>query len=1002
MSTKTLYKHIFAVILVFSMASASLAPLFDARAESADVPPQVQDQSVITDPSPSPSSTPEPKPSSDASVASDAPEQSPQEGSDGGVATTGDSDEAVSSATSTNTNTSDANTNTSETTSADTTSGESENGAGNSSQGAFDLAPVQNENGSASTTSTVVSDSGEGNATTTDAGIETNAEAGSSTEASAKAGSSSSTSTASTTPDTTDVSSENSAEVANGVAGDASSGGNSASGNASSSDIVTGDSTAGANVANFVNTNIVGGDVVVVSLNATSTEGDIDLRGSVGTTTEATSTCRTECLGSLTVENANTATTTNDISLSVSSGSNTASDNNGDAMVITGDATAAANVINFLNANFVQSQFLFVAINNLGDFDGDLVFPGKWFFERLWGTDAGGGNGEDALGEGGTLHVENDNTAAIRNIVVMEGESGANEAVDNAGAAAISTGEAATAANILTLANTNLLGGTPIYILLNVGGKWGGTVFSIPQGAEWKVEGGKLVIEKENALSSSGASLLPSDTHVSNANAVSLVNAIRLSASSGRNRASGNKGNVRIRTGNAFAAANILNVVNTNIIGLNGLFALINISGNWNGNIAFGRPDLWLGSAATLSEQPARVHTGIGYTFTIRNNGDADATRVRLRGTFNTNHLGLEDAGGGIIGDSGAVTWDIGAIPVGGAVTRTLRAYVANLPIGTTDLAHSFSVSGFETDANTRDNTDSLVILAERSSVRAPYVVTGSWPPELVIAKTHEGPDEITASSTVHYKISVMNVGMGPAYDAYVIDRVMNAKRKTIDASRWNLGDIYPRQEVIIEYDLEYASTTPAGMYTNYAWAWARGGTAQGYVVGVGPATSTINVVRLGAGASGHPPFSTSAGNGSDAASEETGVLAHDGGAVQLSSVHEKPSFSSEADDNESVPTTIIHVQKKEPARRILLPSPLGISAKKSSSGGLQGLPVVGDAHAAGSTEPREFAQPSQPSPSTGLFASVMGARVASYLWLLPGLIILFVIAVFKRWMRVM
>lgn len=954
MNTKTLYKHIFAIILVFSIASASLVPLFDARADegsSTDVPLETPDQSVAADPSPSPSSTPEPEPSSDASAGSDAPAQS----------------------------------------------------ADNSTQGAFDLVPTQSESGSASTTSSVLPQDGEANAATTDAGIAT----------STAADSSNATSTASTTPDNTNVSSEQSAEVANAVTGDASSGGNSASNNASSSTISTGDADTGANVANFVNTNIVGGDVVVVSLNATSTEGDIDLRGSVGTTTEATSSCTAQCLGSLTADNANTATTTNDISLSASSGSNTASDNNGDSMVITGDATAAANVINFLNANFVHSQMLFVTLNNLGDFDGDLIFPGKWFFERLWGSDAAdnGGlvrqsfseGGADALGGGGVLDVENDNTAAIRNIVVMEAETGANEAVDNAGDAVISTGGAHAAANILTLANTNLVGGTPIYILLNVGGKWGGTVFSIPNGAEWRVDGGKLVIEKGHASSTPSSSSLPSDTHISNANAVSLVNAIRLSASSGRNRASGNKGNVRIRTGSAFAAANILNVVNTNIIGLNGLFALINISGDWRGNIAFGRPDLWLGSAATVSDQPARVRSTAAYTCTIRNNGDADATNVRLYGTFNTNHLGLEDAGGGIIGDSGGVTWNIGTIPVGGAVTRTLRAYVNNLPIGTTDLAHSFSVSGFETDANTRDNRDSLVILAERERPREPFVVTGSWPPELVIVKNHEGPDEITASSTVHYKISVMNVGMGSAYNAYVIDRVVNAKKKTIDASRWDIGDIYPRQEVIIEYDLEYASTTPAGMYTNYAWAWARGGTAQGYVVGAGPATSTIKVINPAAKTSGHARLSASVGNGSGAASQETGVLAHDGGTVQLSSVHEKLSFSSGTDDQGSVPTTIIHVHKNEPARRILLPSPLGISAKKSSSGGLpQGLSVVGGALAAGGAGFQEFAESSEPFPtSANLFASVMGIPFSHYLWLLPGLIVLFVITVFKWWMRI-
>lgn len=75
------------------------------------------------------------------------------------------------------------------------------------------------------------------------------------------------------------------------------------------------------------------------------------------------------------------------------------------------------------------------------------------------------------------------------------------------------------------------------------------------------------------------------DTIVNNENLAIAENNASSSANSGENKIEEADGESKINTGDALAKANIVNVINKNIVGNNWVFALINVFGDWEGDL---------------------------------------------------------------------------------------------------------------------------------------------------------------------------------------------------------------------------------------------------------------------------------------------------------------------------------------------------------------------------------------------------------------------------------
>ena len=637
--------------------------------------------------------------------------------------------------------------------------------------------------------------------------------------------------------------------------------------------IDTGNAASVANLLNMVNLNIVDSEGWVNFMNLFgSFLGNVDLSGlSFPENACRTDECEAQRLeGHRSFENNNTSTISNDLNIGAGTGGNTI---DGLGEIYTGDAAAAANVVNVVNTNIIRSNYLILALNKFGDWGGDLVLPGMSFFGQLFG------GGQSTSGNSTTdpceydLTVQNDNQAEVVNNGETGAESGANEITEGE-ESEINTGNADAISNTTNLINSNQYNRNPIYILVRVTGRWNGHVFSTPPGLRWEETPLGILIQSDdnaeqapsesapvveivnteegNASSSEEGGdetspVLPprpceSSDFIQNQNNAQVTNNVNVFALTGENRIS-NGGGSYIQTGNAFAASNVINVVNTNIIGSNWILALINIFGDWDGNLAFGRPDLWVGTRALASTNPLVAGGSVIYTIDVTNNGDATATNIRIRSgsnprervKLNETHDNLfVSAFNSVFGqgeDEKEVGWEILSLTPGESKTLTYTSQVTDTPPeGLSSFDTVTTVSSLETDASEIDNTDKLTLMLQGATAGSGgggsvYVTGfggGYGRPKLEMSKTANASAAVKPSSTVSYKIIVKNVIGDIAREAGVVDKVYDPSGNMIEENVWDLGTIYSGEEIVIDYDVNFGASAQFGTYVNEAKLYAK------------------------------------------------------------------------------------------------------------------------------------------------------------------------------------
>jgi hypothetical protein len=639
-----------------------------------------------------------------------------------------------------------------------------------------------------------------------------------------------------TTTATTTISNTNVASSTNRVIVDSTTGTNTAS---SSGDAVvrTGDSVASANIVNVVNSNIFNSHGAIMLMNWLMGSRSLDLRdidfggstfAGAGEQQGGTSAARCSLSScedtnvTYNVTSSSTASITNDVVVRSQTGRNRVHAS-GSAAVRTGDAYSSANVVNVANSNFVNSNYLLLSLNNFGNFTGDVVFPGSQFFSRFLSRGV----------SGGTTTVSNENRADITNNVSVSADTGNNTASSTNGTSTVSTGAGTADSSVSNQINTNKFGGEEVYILFKVHGNWSGNIFGLPDGISWERTPQGIKIYSTDAGRAAGTATTSatgtdpmSRLTVSNKNKATISNDVGVYALTGENEVSGESG-ASVETGNARAAANVVNMANTNVVGRNWMFAIFNIFGNFQGDIAFGRPDLWVGMRANSPDADLKPGSPLTYTYTIANRGDSPATDVTLAANYNTNRMRFTDSAGG--GRNGSRSWDIGRLDPGETRELTRTARIENgLPYGDTPIQTRATVSANEPDENEADNSDELSMLVRRGtpSDRARGDDDGD-------DGIHGSPTDSTsradlsvekeanyaftkASSTVQYTIEVENHG-GYAYNSILIDTLRNEAGEIINQQRWSLGEILPDEEIEVTYSLFFNGSTTPGTYTNSA-----------------------------------------------------------------------------------------------------------------------------------------------------------------------------------------
>lgn len=498
-----------------------------------------------------------------------------------------------------------------------------------------------------------------------------------------------------------------------------------------------------------------------------------------------------------------------------------------------------------------------------------MIMPEKTFFEKLLGL----GSSQDS----DDISITNQNEVALENNANSQSDSGNN--IGEGGNTSISTGSSQASTNIANFVNQNIYDSNNLFILIRVHGQWTGNVYGLPQGATWHEDNGQIIVEGSGGAGADGENAGISsnggydDVSISNTNNAIIKNNVNVFALTGSNKVVSLNGNANIFTGNANAGANVVNLVNTNIIGRNWVFALINIFGNWTGNLTFGQPDLFVGGNVKVNNQDndfnhhdPQLGDSLDYEFTIINRGDAPATGVSFKSQHSKTQV-INDPGTGSQNED-QLEWYFGTLTPGESRTVNYGAAVnyANPP-GYSNLTTIAYAAGNEPDANLQDNTEIIAFRAYRQEQsNGPIPTTAQGQPKITLAKTNDATGPIQPNEQIKFTIKLKNEGQASAYDIVIKDKLYNSQNELVNEETWVLGEVFAGEEIVMDYTIELSEDAVPGKYENKVFA-------EGYDSGNSPleinyATSVFNLVvptqntDLDTGGSGTTTTTLTNGNG--------------------------------------------------------------------------------------------------------------------------------------------
>jgi len=674
------------------------------------------------------------------------------------------------------------------------------------------------------------------------------------------------------------VDNENDGSINNKLDVSAESGDNAADENLENAIVETGNSLAYANILNILNANVVGSDFEIYFLNLLEGQnGDVNLNeiwkailekngNGLNITGDGTT--------SIQIRNDNYGELINDIDVSAESGENSASGNGGDVGIKTGDSTALANALNFVDVNVVGAKFFFGVINIFGSFDGNLIIPRPEQFLSSFGMDAAGISGD--FGQQGFLIFNNDNQADIDNSLSADANSGNNSSDNNPGDTATTTGKALAAANSTTLANASISRNNWFFLSINSLGSWWGQLFgwSAPDAAESPQDSGTNTFQlgldeggsnDQNNGQGQGdelnAQVLQSSEGsdsvvVDNSNKAKVKNKIDVSADSGNNEANNNGGDVTVKTGKATALANLFNFVNFNILGGRWFFGLVNVLGDWNGNAVFAYPDVTVGIHNGTGE--ARVGETTHYTLSYENKGydDAENVTVTLSLPEGVNYLG--DSSGQVANhNANTYWWNVGNLKMGEKGSFEININIANefsfkeaslldklIPqvyaaevVSEKKVSAIASIATIDPESNVNNNSAVVVTRVYLEDNPLPDSQGGkedNKPEEQTDGIDHRLPNlEVTGwnnvnefvypGDTITFEVTVRNKSDAPSYDTMLTQKLHNGVPGDFSTTEIYIGTIKPYKGVRVSFGIRIPDDGSIQPGNYHATVWANG-----------------------------------------------------------------------------------------------------------------------------------------------------------------------------------
>lgn len=638
----------------------------------------------------------------------------------------------------------------------------------------------------------------------------------------------------------TDITLENnnSALETNNVNVSAVSGNNVTSENVDKALTDTGDALALAEVLNVVNTNIVASQVAIVHLNLEVFSGsDIDLNEiwkQIISIDDSGMLQVEDPKASyklwMSVENGNTADLVNTIRVNAVSGGNV-SNNNGAAETSTGDATALANVTNIVNTNILGSKFVWGTINIFAPQSLNIIFPRPtWFLPSV-----------EQEGSGG-VNVQNSNSAEIENSVSTAANSGNNLAGTITGTTETTSGGATAVTNTVNIVNTDINLNNWFLLMLNNMGDWSGKIVGWNSPTDVITPNlGVNIFDSSSGMLNLNADTAGEDNpfEMRNKNTGSVVNDIQVTADTGNNKSVDNLGNTAITTGTAKALANLMNIVNTNIVGSRWFWANVNILGNWSGNAIFAYPDVALNIVKSRDALLPGEHAE--YRLMMNNSGRDEARGVKVKLNLPAGMNFVTDTGNLAGGCSDtSCTWEVGDLQPGeksemGVVLRVddnfsferSQAFWSRLipaaKAGNEQRSREIDVNGYvytldpETDTGNNSANAISVVYEKLAEPETGAQTVDARQPILAVTAKNNVNNFVYPGDTVTFEIKIKNSGPVPAYQSVLVQKVYDEKGRYIGSSMFELGTINSGKEGKMNFGLTIPAKAPGGKYRTVA-----------------------------------------------------------------------------------------------------------------------------------------------------------------------------------------
>ncbi|PIT97793.1 MAG: hypothetical protein COT71_04195 [Candidatus Andersenbacteria bacterium CG10_big_fil_rev_8_21_14_0_10_54_11] len=379
-----------------------------------------------------------------------------------------------------------------------------------------------------------------------------------------------------------------------------------------------------------------------------------DTTGS-GSTNDVTVQTKTESV----TEVQNDGVIENLLNLAAITGQNQAHMNTGSGEITTGNANIAATLVNLLNTTVINGDLWVAVADIFGDLNGNIILPELQqlaaALHAAAGTQVTASNEQTGADSTNTIDVDlvqREKTAVANNAdidtkVTADAITGQNEASKNTGGSAIATGDALVTASNISVANTTVEGGNWGLVIVNALNRWLG--FLVGDNGEVRAlsqEETIKQIEAQNQATGSGSenTIAVSDEQVRETtvtNDARILNTVTAQAITGQNEASLNTGQGHIQTGNANVAATAVNIANTTVKDGSLFIAVVNIFGDWLGDLLYGGQSLAAASAGsagtgngggTVQVDATNAATGANSTNTV----DVEVTRERETQIDNT------------------------------------------------------------------------------------------------------------------------------------------------------------------------------------------------------------------------------------------------------------------------------------------------------------------------------------------------------------------------------